>query len=82
MKTRMPRQPRLDHWMFVGGVIVYNQVDCQPLGRFPVNHFQERQPLLMSMLRRGAAQNLAVQIGQGRKQGDGSMPKVIVRLGF
>ena len=55
VKSRKSLEPFLDHRMLVRGVIVYDQVQLQALGCFPVDLFQEGQPLLMSGLSFNAA---------------------------
>ena len=55
VKSRKSLEPFLDHWMLVRGVIVHDLVQLQALGRFPVDLFQEGQPLLMSVLSFNAA---------------------------
>jgi hypothetical protein len=46
--------------MLVRGVIVHDQVQLQALGCFPVDLFQEGQPLLMSVLSFNAADQSAL----------------------
>jgi len=50
VKALMLDQPLLRLWMFVGGVVVGDQVQLDPLGSFPVDAFEKLEPLLMPML--------------------------------
>jgi hypothetical protein len=48
-ETRMARQPALDDRMFMGGVVVQNDVDVLAQGNFLVDSLEEFQPLAMGM---------------------------------
>ena len=43
--VRSPRQPSLDRRGLVGGVVVHDDVDVQPLGDAPVDLLQEVEEL-------------------------------------
>ena len=78
VEARGPRQPRLHRRVFVGGVIVDDQVGGQPGGRFTVDLPAEGEPFLVGVLLGRAAQNPALQIRERGKQGDRYMTEVVV----
>ena len=47
----MPPQPLLDLRVFMGGVIVGNDVDFQFSGALPIDQFEKGEPFLMTMAR-------------------------------
>ena len=49
MKSRMLRQPGLNVGVFVGGIVVADQVQLLVLGGFSLNAAQEGKPLLMTV---------------------------------
>jgi hypothetical protein len=50
VKALVPDQPLLHLRMFVGRIIVGDEVQLYPLGSFPVDAFEELEPLLTAML--------------------------------
>lgn len=80
-EARMPSQPPLHLGMFVGRVIIGNEMDREVFGRFPVDLLQETQPLDMCVSRLSATDNFSFQIMKRRKQRGGSVAIIIVRLG-
>ena len=78
METRPARQPVLHLLVFVGVVVVDNEVDVQILGRFPVNLLEETQPLDMGVTRFGAADELAIQIVGRREERYRAVADVVV----
>jgi hypothetical protein len=50
-ETRMPREPGFDPWMFVGGVVVRDQMDFEVGRHVAVEVIKEREKLLMAMAR-------------------------------
>jgi hypothetical protein len=62
VKARVTCQPGFDPGMFVGGVIVHDQMQLQ-LGRgLLVNLLEEAQPLAMGMAPIGAGNDLTLKI--------------------
>ena len=54
----MSLQPLPHLLVFVGCIVVNNQVQFQRSGRFPLDLFQEAQPLHMGVALLGAGENL------------------------
>jgi hypothetical protein len=81
MKAGMALKPSDDLGMFVSGVVVADDVNIKLGGDLVVDLAQEGQLLLMAMARGGMSKDLAREIVQGGKQGDRSVPVVIVGLG-
>ena len=81
-------EPAGDRGMLMGGVIVGNDVDVE-IGRgLVIDGFEEGQPFLMASLprrrpgaRRQAGDQLALEIVERGKQGQGTVPHVIMGLG-
>lgn len=73
-------QPRLHFWMFVGGVVVDDQVQLKMLGRFSIDLLKKLQPFLMPMVIFNAADQVPLKIVQSREQRDGAVTHIIVRL--
>jgi len=73
-------QPSLHFGMFVGGVVVDDQVQLKMLRRFSIDLFEKLQPFLMPMLIFNAADQAPLKIVQSREQRDGAMAHIIVRL--
>ena len=65
----MPFQPFLDLRMFMGGVIVGNDVDVQFSRALLVDQFEKGEPFLMTMMRRQAGDQLAFEIIERGEQG-------------
>ena len=74
-----PPAPALHLGMFVGGVVVGDQVQAQVARGLPVEVAQKVQPLPARVLGGGAAEDLAVQVGQRGEQRDGAVAFVVVR---
>ena len=81
MKTGMLAQPRPHCLMLVRRIVVHDQVQLQFRGSLPLNLFQETQSFEVGVPGSGLRQNLAVQIRQSRKQGEGAVPNIVMRLG-
>lgn len=64
MKAWMLCQPSLRRSVFVGRVVVDDQVQLEVLGRFLVDFFEKGQPFLMPVLALNAADQLALNIIQ------------------
>ena len=67
--------------MFVGGIVVGDQVDIQMLGRGGVDPAQELEPFLMTMSRHALADHLAGGNLERGEQRGGAMPFVIMGHG-
>ena len=81
MKSRMLCEPLLDTLLFVGAVVVDDQVQIQVLRRFPVDLLEETKPFDVRMARFRPRDQFAVEVIQCGKQRDGAMPCVVVGLG-
>ncbi len=81
MKPGTALQPSLDLRMLMRAIVIHNQVKVEPGWSFPIDLLEKSQPFHMGVLGFGSRNDLALQIAQGRKQGDRSMPEVIVSLG-
>jgi ABC-type sugar transport system ATPase subunit len=80
MKAFVARQPRLDLGMFVGGVIIADEMQIEILRRVAVDGAQEAQESLMPMPVHAFADDLAAGHVERGEQRGGSMPLVVVRL--
>src|SRR5439155_15580689 len=58
----MALQPFLDLRMFMGGVIVSNDVDVQFSRALLIDQFEKGEPFLMTMARRQAGDQLAFEV--------------------
>ena len=67
--------------MFVGAVIVHDQMQVQPSGRLAIYLFEETDKLLMSMAWHAVTDNLAVEHTEGGEQGGRAIALVIVGHG-
>src|SRR5258705_9772551 len=66
--------------MFMGGVIVGDEMDVE-IGRgLGIDGFEKGEPLLMAVTRRQAGDQLALEIIERGKQGQGAVPHVIMVL--
>ena len=59
VKPGVPLQPSPDLWVLMGGVIVGDDVDVEVGWGFPIDGFEEGEPLLMAMTRRQPRNQLA-----------------------
>jgi len=75
-----PRDPRFHLGVFVGRVIVGNQMKRQLRRGFPVELFEKGQPLPMRVVGRRLTEDLPVYRGQGGKKRDRPMSLVVVSL--
>ena len=76
-----PGDPALHLGMLVGGVVVDDQMQGEVARRVLVELLEEPQPVLVSVAWRGLAEDLAVEIGQRREQGDGAVAGIVVGAG-
>ena len=75
-------QPDLDFGVFVGDIIVADQVHVQVGGDVPVDVSQKGQEFLMPVTPLTAAQDGAGRHVQGGKQGGGPVSDIVVRHAF
>src|ERR1700694_5215891 len=78
VEPRMIVQPLADVLVFVGGVVVQDQVDRQVFGHLAVDGLEELQPLLMPVARHALPDHRAGQHVQSSEQGGGAVPLVVV----
>ena len=81
LEARMACQPTLDGGMFMGGVIVQNDVDVLAQRNFAVDLLKKFQPLAVGVCLGGVSDDFALQIVQRGKEGDRPVAIVIVGLG-
>src|SRR6266700_8291890 len=81
MKTRMPRQPALHFGMFMGGVVIADQVQLPGGGEGLVDAAEKLEPLLVPMALLAQAKDLAVGRIQRGKQCGRAVAFVVVRHG-
>ncbi len=74
----MPGQPCLDLGMFVGAVVVNDEMNFQLFGSLAIDLLEETQPLDMRVTGLGARNDFAFKVIQRGKQSDRAMPDVIV----
>src|SRR6516162_7437166 len=67
MKPGMALQPLLDLGMFMGGVIVGDDVDVEIGRALLIDQLEEGEPLLMAMARRQAGNQFAFEIVGARR---------------
>src|SRR5579862_2953381 len=80
-ETRMFYQPGFHFGVFVGGVIVEDEVERFIRRGTGIQVFEESQPFLMTVARRTASQDGSVQRIEGGKQGGRAVAFIIVRHG-
>jgi len=80
-EARMTCQPALDDRMFMGGVIIQNDVDMLTQGNFAVDLLEKFQPLAVGVSLGGVSDDFALQIIQRGKEGNRTVTVVIVGLG-
>src|SRR6202008_4477684 len=81
MKAGVAIKPSGDRGMLMGGVIVGDDVDGEIARGLVIDGFEKGQPLLMAMTRGETGDQLALEIIERGKQGQGAMSHVIVGLG-
>ncbi len=82
MEALVARRPALDCRMFVGGIIVDDQVELFVGGRLAIDETQELQPFLMAMPLHAGGHHAAVQRVECGKQRGGAVSLVIVGHGL
>ena len=81
VEAGMAVEPSTDRGMLMGGVIVGDDVDVETGRGLVIDGFEKGEPLLMAMARRQAGDQLALEIIERGKQGQGAVPHVIMGLG-
>src|SRR5439155_14105609 len=81
VESRMPLQPALDGGMFVGGIVVHDQMELFVIGGSIVDQPQEVKPLRMAVTLLAQADYFAVQSIEGGEQRSRSVALVVVRHG-
>src|ERR1700746_2755659 len=81
LEARMTSQPALDDRMFMGGVIVQNDVDVLAQRNFAVDLLEKFQPLAVGVFLGGVSDDFALQIIQRGKEGNRTVAVIIVGLG-
>jgi len=79
MESRMTPNPGFDSPMFVGPVIVHDQMQIESGRRFAINLLEETDELLMPVTRHTVADDFAIEHAQGGEQGGRAVALVIVR---
>lgn len=81
METGVATEPGFDSWMFVGAIIVHDQMEVELVWCLRVDFLEEPDELLMPMTRHAVANNLSVEHAQCGKQCRGTIAFVIVGHG-
>src|SRR5438552_12266808 len=79
MRALVARRPAQNRRVFVGGIVVDDQVELFVGGRLAIDETQELQPFLMAMTLHVSGHHTAVEGVESGKQRGGSMPLVIMR---
>lgn len=82
MEPGPPGQPGLDLGVFMGGVVVDDQVDVQIVGHIGIDMTQEGEELLVAMTPFALGQDLASSDIECGEQGRGAMADIVVRDPF
>ena len=77
----MARDPGADFGVFVGGVVVQDQVQVKVRRGLRVEVAQELQPFLVPVARGALVEDFALQIVERGKKSDGAGARVVVRAG-
>jgi hypothetical protein len=80
VEAGMPLQPFVDQRVFVGGVIVGNDMNVQLRRALLVDLFEKGQPLLMTVARRKAGDQFAFEIIERGEQAQCAVANVIMGL--
>ena len=81
METWMPFQPGFDPWVFMGAIIVDNEMEIEAGRSIGVDFVEKPDKLLMSVTGHAIADHSAVEHAQGRKQSGSTIALVIVSHG-
>lgn len=80
VEALVPFKPSLHFRVFVGSVIIHDQMQLKMLGRFAIDLFEKLQPLLMPVLSLDAADQASLKIIQCSDQGDRAVADIVMRL--
>ena len=72
------RKPSADLGMFVSGIVIDDEVDCESRGHALVEVTQEGEKLLMAVARLTFGEHLAIRDVQGSEQGGCAVAHVIM----
>src|SRR2546426_6809304 len=81
MKTRMTPQPRLHPRMFVGSVVVDDEVQVELGGSLAIDLLEKADELLMAVTSHAVADHLAVEHAERGEEGGRSVALVVVGSG-
>jgi len=73
----VPLRPGFNAWMFVGTVIVHDQMQIQASRSFAIYFLEETDKFLMSMTRHAISDRFAVEHTEGCKQGGRTIALVV-----
>lgn len=73
--------PRANLFVFMGAIVVDDQMQAKTIWSFLVDHLEEGQPFLVRVPGCGIVQDFSIQVVQSCKEGDGSMARVVMRGG-
>ena len=73
--------PGANLFVFMGAVVVDDQMQAKTVWSFRVDHLEEGQPFLVCVPGCGVVQDFSIQVVQSCKEGDGSMARVVMRGG-
>src|SRR5512134_2832104 len=77
----MPPEPGFHAWVFVGPVIVHDQMQREMGWRLGIDLLEEADELLVAMPRQAIPDDGAIEQAQRREQGRGAVPFIVVRHG-
>jgi hypothetical protein len=78
VKPTVPLQPSIDFGVLVSAVIVQDQMDLRPVGRFAIDRAHELDELGAAVPGKPLADHRAGQHVQGRQQRRGDVARVVV----
>ena len=78
MEAGMRGQPSLYFGMFVGGVIVGDEMDVEIGRRLAIDGFEKAEPLLVTVPLGDAGDQLAIEVVHRCEQGERPMADVVV----
>ena len=81
VESRVLFQPLFNLWVFVGGVVVQNQMKFAVCRCLRINALEKLQLLLMTMPALALSNDGSIRNIEGRKQCCGAMPQIVVRHG-
>src|SRR6516165_12184696 len=82
MITRMTSEPGLDLGMFVGAVVVRDQMNLKPRRDAGVEMFEKAQKLLVAVARLALGDNRTIEHVERREQGGGAVAVIVVGYPF